>query len=116
MERVTRKQLVSMTGQLAAACGKKWGKSWVKQSDTCDAHAVIGCWYLDIMNPGDGTTYAVEEITTAGGGVARPLGERRHTARELASALRVALDAVRLALGEDEFAKRIQAFWKTQPQ
>ncbi len=87
MTRISREHLELCTALVAKQCGRHMAESYDD----------VGGWTLDSMNPGDGRTYAIEGITTAGGGTTRPLGNRRFTARELEAALYMASTAIELA-------------------
>ncbi len=83
-ERITTRRLAATVELLARATGHAFASSY-----SADPEA----WTLDVMNPGDGKTYAIE----SGHGSRRPLGDRRWRARELYDACHFALRAVEAA-------------------
>lgn len=88
MARTTRKQLDNMAQQLAA----------LTQTDA----------YVSSYNPGDHRRYAIGRERGS-----RFIGIQAHayTAAELDQCLYFALDAIRLALGEDEYSRRIATIY-----
>lgn len=109
MDRITENRLKRQVRQLAAACGKRYGPAW--ESKDGRNVAIVGTWYLDVMNPGDGTTYMVHEIDNDKGGVRMPFGRYRMTGRELWLAIQAAQDAIRSMIGEDEYHRRMQPIY-----
>lgn len=101
MERTTQAQLKSLLRQLSAVTNSPM-ESWR------DGKCVVGALQLDSNMPDRTRLYRVEQITNEGGAVCTPLGDRRFTAGEMYAALRVAIDAIRMVLGEDEFHARMK--------
>lgn len=106
MERTTKKQLQTLLRQLAAVTDTPM-ESWTRRPDGSNC-AIIGALVLDSHRPDRTRLYRVEQISSEGGAVCTPFGDRRFTAGELYEALRMAIGAVRLVLGEDEFHTRMR--------
>lgn len=74
--RTTRKQLEHLVFRINRELGRP-------VDPYTNGKANIGNVHLDVMNPGDGTTYALEVMGNENGGVSRPFFEGRLKAGEM---------------------------------
>lgn len=108
-ERIKMSAVESMLRQLQAVTNTPMGDAYVKGEDG-HFKAVPDTLVLD----GNISGYRVEQICNDGGGVTTSLGEYRYTKSELYYILVTAVRAIRLALGEDEFHKRMRRAYPDQ--
>jgi len=84
MERVTRGQVEAMFRKMCAAIGKEVSTGYDSNQMGNTGKAIgfkVGTWTLDYAACYGG--YVVEEYDNSGGGVSRPMGETRHSARTM---------------------------------
>ena len=103
MERTSKRQLQNLLRELAAVTNTPMGPVWTKQSDGT-MKATPDALLLDHAACYGG--WRVAQICNERGGESAPLGDRRMPAHAMYAALRAAIGAFRLALGEDEFSRR----------
>jgi hypothetical protein len=90
----TRRDAERAFERLCDALDRPHGDTWARGEDG-QFHSLVGVWSLDYAGCYGG--YVVEEISNLGGGVSRPLGEMRRTAREFCDAVSFTLRALELA-------------------
>ena len=101
-ERTTQAHLEAQLRELCAVTNAPTGPIW--QVIDRRTVATVGALYLDHAAAYGG--WRVAQIISAQGGESSPLGDRRLPARHMWLALRAALGAIRLALGDAEYERR----------